>query len=176
MTYVNQTCTMFLSNCQVRALEKAIKAEKEAVVKQLIAFFEKRGSTPKERESGYRKARRFLSSVFRPCDWSGLVDSCSVVVEDSLTPTGHDIHTPQISSVCLSKVVPSFVCTSGNVRLKMGIPSPALFGKGRLEVQKHPTKGIPGRPLQESAQNQNNWMLSLATQDQACDRHFGTEV
>ena len=40
---------------KVRALEKAIKTEKEAVVKELIAFFEKRGSSGKERENGYRK-------------------------------------------------------------------------------------------------------------------------
>ena len=39
----------------MRALEKAIRGEKDAVVKELIAFFEKRGSTQKERESGYRK-------------------------------------------------------------------------------------------------------------------------
>lgn len=44
---------------KVRALEKAIKTEKEAVVKELIAFFEKKGSSAKERERGYRKVTAF---------------------------------------------------------------------------------------------------------------------
>ncbi len=39
----------------MRALDKAIRSEKEAVVKELIAFFEKRSSSAKERESGFRK-------------------------------------------------------------------------------------------------------------------------
>ena len=44
---------------KVRALEKAIKTEKEAVVKELIAFFEKKGSSVKERERGNKKVTTF---------------------------------------------------------------------------------------------------------------------
>ena len=49
---------------KVRALEKVIKTEKEAVVKELIAFFEKKGSSVKERERGYRKVTTFPLNMF----------------------------------------------------------------------------------------------------------------
>ena len=40
---------------KVRQLERAIRTEKEAVVRELVNWFEKKGSTAAEREAGFKK-------------------------------------------------------------------------------------------------------------------------